>query len=356
MGKVLLLVLGALLGSFFVHGADRAIPQLEVEKLVSFQTSEVVTPIGVQVTSQGMVLVPDRGAHCIHVWNSDGSSNKIIGRYGKGPGEFEFRNAWPQIDSDGKQILLVDRDRLHFFDEESLQFIKTEHFPLGRVRQFHVLDNGNYLVERFLRDNSIGQYRFQLLILDASTLEIKTLVDERLDAIARILPNRQTQYRPWGEHLVLDLLPNRQSLVMGNSLSPSLEFRHQDGQVYKRINTPFKPRDVTQEEIVQMRAFYQNLSKKTSVRNKFTLDAEDQPTFNYLMVLPNARYLVGNYQSYSGVLDGRIIDDQGRVLAIYRHDFGEMGNITRSDDRYFTFEIGPGDDWIIQEVSIEMRD
>ena len=73
----------------------------------------------------------------VHIFDLDGNLIKSFGRKGQGPGEFNFIL---DVDSLGKEVYLVDFQKIHIFDKEG-NSVKTLPVAMGQ-REFYRVDGG----------------------------------------------------------------------------------------------------------------------------------------------------------------------------------------------------------------------
>lgn len=121
----------------------------------------------VEIDERGWLYVADTGETSIRIYNENGEFQKMIGREGSGPGEFEFISSL-FIDSNNR-LLVVDPNnaRITAFTLEG-NLISTWELPsITVVHQVAELMDGRFVL--------VGQYRDQLVhVVDSDFSRIET--------------------------------------------------------------------------------------------------------------------------------------------------------------------------------------
>lgn len=101
-----------------------ALPEFEVGGLVSDPDYQLADLGGVTLLENGQVVIGDRVEPYLKVFDSNGGFLRSEGRYGKGPGEYEYVYEMDWCAPDVLSVQDVNR-RVHRYTEE-MEFISTE--------------------------------------------------------------------------------------------------------------------------------------------------------------------------------------------------------------------------------------
>ena len=121
-----------------------------LEKTITLQGSDAAPLFskGYIAFSQERIVVPDPKNHVVHVFDHEGKRAFVIGREGKGPGEFKEPN-WAAMDHEGRIYIRdgFDNFKVQLFEQDGTL---ADQFPLFAFGPFEesslVKENGAYYV------------------------------------------------------------------------------------------------------------------------------------------------------------------------------------------------------------------
>ena len=166
----------------------RSISENDMLQMTDFVDS--VTHIRLQTTDESLIgdislilfldsllIIQDRRAHSVFLFDKNGKFIRTIGRRGQGPGEFAVLGR-VMLDADNRQVIVFDTasNKMIFYNLDDGAFIRevTQFAGGAMILDVINLPNGNFLLYNF--DQNLGHQYSGLWEVDANGEYIRTLL------------------------------------------------------------------------------------------------------------------------------------------------------------------------------------
>ena len=315
-------------------------------------------PRQVSVDEDGRFFVLDVESYAVFVWKKDGSFLDQFGKQGSGPGEFVFSGR-----RGGAQgFMTLQKGTVFVFDpakREILKFSTKDYafkgatpFQLsrGRPEYCEALPNDQFLVS-YRRFSEDGMTR-KVGIFNAEGKEITSLLSEKDDTFSMggSRGSRTFTIQAFAAHPVATFDPVLGQIVLGSAEAPKFNLFDLDGKKVKTIGFGMPKRKVGDEDKDEFnqQEFIKNSSRVTAEFPEY------KAYYDQILALKNGGYLVFNRSPYYRTMDGVVLDNEGEILARFKKECGENGDLVGDDGRLFGIITDDEGDFKLQELKVQL--
>jgi hypothetical protein len=302
----------------------------------------------------GRIYASDFPSAKIHYWQADGTYLGHFGQKGEGPGEFVFGAAlgppMGYIYALDQKLFIYDGSSrtINIFTKDH-EFIKRVQFDKlgGKINNVHVLGSDRFMLydSYFCNDKAcrrILQYNDKGNLIDTwATSDDNTW--KMNDS------NGKVKLFIWEPTFATDFSRERGELVIAHTKDPILDVYNVEGKKLRSVTLEIPKKIVTAEDKAEF-------MQQRWVQGNNTIEIifpEEKNYFEYVLTLPQG-YLVYHKSAIEGIIDGFLVDFNGKVLGRFKRAIGQSGGLFASRGKLFGALIDDEGDFSLQELKLNM--
>lgn len=315
-------------------------------------------PASLAIDSKGNYYVADLVARVVFSWDAEGRFRRVIGKPGKGPGEFSFfSTGGPQA-----YLGLVD-DRLYVYDggkrailafDSDGNFIESKVLNLqaGRTQSFHVTPNNQFVVHHssFMREKPV----IEVALYNAGGKLVKLLKSIEDDTFERKGGSgnvRGVVIKGYSPRLVTNLNAKGGEILLGFTGDPSFEIYDLSGNLKSKVRLGLPRQDVSKEDTAEF-------DELPWIKNSSFFSAkypDKLPFYDRVLPIRGRGFLVFSESPFYHRIRGILVDSSGKTMGRVEMKCGENGTLLGADDRVVAIRTDEDGDFILQEMTIDDR-
>ncbi len=329
------------------------VTEVSYERVPDSAATFLQNPVDADYDEQSRLYILDLDARVIFRWHADGRFDRVIGRPGSGPGEFNFNS------QNGPQAFLaVDEYRIYVCDGGQW---KIHHFdlqgnyvegtllkqPRGHMRGFWVWPGKNWILQYHHYMKRHETFEVVQVSFDGHA---KTLVELDAEGLGRPeAPSNSSGIviEAYFPELSVTVDEGNGILAYGSTGAASVTLLNHLGQ-QQEIDIPLPRVDV---QVHHTKEFEQQSWLKH--KGKFQiLYPEKMPYYDHLLWVNDEGYLLFRQSPVLNKIEGYAVDSQGEVKGRFAKVYGENGGLFGSRGRLISIDLDRGGEFAIRQIRV----
>lgn len=312
-------------------------------------------PVAFDIDERGAYFVVDADARVVYSWDKNGVFQRVIGKPGRGPGEFVFAGRGQAngfISAVGEKLYIYDgaKQAILVFDHAGVYQLSIRiGLSRGRASNFRATADGRFLLHRRVRKDDGLFSEIQLFSSAGEPVRmLKSLPDTSFRPRGGGGRRRGFSIKAFNPTLVSDFNAANGELLIGNSAEPFFEVYHLDGG-RRMVETGLTREDVTARDRQEFETRFQNVG-----RGRVEITYPDKkPFYDKILSLGEKGYLAYTQSPVHGRLSGVHLDAKGNPKGRFRLVCGQDGGLLAAKGRMLSVVVNDEGEFELTEMSIK---